>query len=1384
MNSSMRSDRPLQRVLQIARQTLFASLLLLAFPLLAQAQPVISKVFTSNTIGPGSVSTATFTITNGSGLPVTDLAFSDTLPAAVTIADPSSATTTCVAGPAATLSAPAGGSTISINDYQIPGSSSCTIEVNVTASTPGAHTNPAITLTSSAGSNMSLPIDLTVVTTLPGFSKSFAPDNIPLGDKSTLTFTIDNTLNAARVGSLDFTDNLPAGLVVADPPNASTDCISAGAPDTTLVAIPGTSVITLDADGANFFPGFEVLPIGATCTVTVDVVSNGVGSMNNITSDLLADFTSAGKATDSIEVTRTDLALTKAFLDDPVAPGSSATLEFTISNFDRSSSATSVAFTDDLTALVPALSGLTFSSLLSNDCGGSVAGVGGTSIGLTGGTIAAEGSCTIQVSLAVPAAATPGAYDNTTSTVTASVGGDAVVGNMATDTLYVEPTPILTKEFLAVGTLTPDPIVSAGDDVVLRFTITNPSTTSAATDIAFLDELTQSATGFLPFPVSVTLPPVPDPPCGAGSALALSFIDTDRQGLSLTGGNLTAAPGAGSTCTFDVTLTIPNDVGPGIKTNITGAPTATIDGSLRTGQAASDTLTVIAAPQLGKSFADDPVSPGDTVTLEFTLVYSESSTSDANNISFTDDLASLTPALAGLAASGLPLTEACDPDGPGGAPGTGTLSGSAGDTLLTFSGGTLSPGESCTISVTLNVPGGAASGSYLNTTSGVSATVSGAATSAPAASDSLEVGSLQFSKEFLSNPVLPGEVLALRFNFENISTTAATDIGFTDSLFPVAGLVATDPALADDCGGTLTVLTVPGLGSFLTYADGTLAAGASCTIDVEVTVPLTASNGVFENVISSASYMLGGVPSATAPAIDDLIIDTTDRLAIEKEFIDDPVAAGDTVSLRFTLTNLDMVNTATNVAVTDDLAAALTGLNATSFNAAGSTCDDAGFSFSHAIPPGQISISNGTLAPGASCTSEFVLAVPAGASEGNYTNTTSTITGQMLGGAVSGEAASDDLLISNIDVSFSKTFTGAPTPAGSAVTLSFTLTNNNPDDAVTGLAFSDDLDAVITGLIATGLPANDVCGAGSAISGTSLLTFSGGSLTAGGSCTFDVTLQIPANALPDTYTNTTSSLLASGLVITDPATAQLEISPTLPTFSKAFNPTEIPTNETSTLTFTIDNSASGIATTGLDFTDVMPAGLVIATPGNASNTCTGGTLTAVSGTDTISYTGGTVAANATCTLSVDVTSAVGGVFVNLSGDLTSDFGNSGTATATLTVNNDIDNDGILNDVDNCPMNPNPDQADLDQDGIGDACDADIDGDSLPNDYETQNGLDPRNSFDQLADNDGDGFTNLEEFIFGTDPNQADADANNNGIPDSVEARRMQIIPGIILPLLL
>ena len=82
----------------------------------------------------------------------------------------------------------------------------------------------------------------------------------------------------------------------------------------------------------------------------------------------------------------------------------------------------------------------------------------------------------------------------------------------------------------------------------------------------------------------------------------------------------------------------------------------------------------------------------------------------------------------------------------------------------------------------------------------------------------------------------------------------------------------------------------------------------------------------------------------------------------------------------------------------------------------------------------------------------------------------------------------------------------------------------------------------------------------------------------------------------------------------------------------------------------------------------------------------------------------------------------------------------------------MDSDGIADVLDNCPLTANSDQTDTDGDGSGNVCDEDDDGDGMPDDFETANGFDPLNPADAAEDADGDRFSNLREFLAGTDPN--------------------------------
>ena len=1077
----------------------FLLLIMLVLSAPASAQPSFNKSFSPATIGPGSVSTLQFTIANASSNPVRGLAFTDNLPAGVSIASPANAISTCSGG---TLSAPDGGTSISFSNGGVGGSSTCTITVNVTSSVAGTHTNVSGDLTSDAGNSGVATADLSVATDRPGFSKSFSPSSVAFGGRSTLTLTIDNTANPALAANLSFVDNLPSGLVIANPTNASKTCTGG-----TLTAVAGSSVISY----SPAFFGDATVAAGASCTISVDVIGNTVGQLANITGELSSTpqfggaTRSSGKASDTLEVIVERISLSKSFNDDPIPPGGGmVNLEFTIRNLDRSAAASNIAFTDDLDAV---LSGLAAVGLPANDICGAGSTLSGTStLSLSGGSLAAGASCTFSVDLQLPAGAVAGSYTNTTSSITAELDGAAVTGLPATDVLFIAPIPRLSKVFV-------DPVVGTGDTVDMRFTIDNTSTTAAATDIAFTDNLNQPT-----FISGIAVSALPAAGfCGAGS-LASTFMSSGDLILSVTGANLAA----GASCSFDVELTVPADIVSSPYVNTTGQITATVDGAELIGNPASASLTVVSAPALTKEFTDDPVDPGETVTLEFTLAHDLNAPADATGITFTDDLDA---ALSGLVATGLPLADIC-----------GSGSQIDGTMTLLFTGGTLAPGETCTFSVTLQTPATAPAGAHTNTTSSVVATVQGTAATANPASADLQIAGLTLSKEFTDDPAIPGDSVTLRFTIENISPISnATDIFFLDDLDATLDDLAGDGVVVSDvCGTGNGSISWAFANTTLVFSGGSLASGETCSFEVTLQVPAGAFSDTYPNITSGFQATIDGTEDVPFDNASDLLVVSSDLLLLSKAFSEEQVPPGGDVTLNFTLTNLSATQAVSDIAFTDDLDAALAGLVAT-----GLPANDVCGLGSQIAGTDLLSFTGGSLAADDSCSFDVELSVPPEAEPGELANNmTSEASGTSNGLSVTGEPASAQFQVSFL--SFSKQFDG-DVEAGDTAVLTFSIQNLSSTDSVAELSFFDNLDDMISGLVATGLPAVDICGSGSQIEGTSLLAFTGGNLLPNGACSFNVTVQVPAETPPGTYLNITSSLRADGNRVANGAEALLTV---------------------------------------------------------------------------------------------------------------------------------------------------------------------------------------------------------------------------------------------------
>src|SRR5208283_4749597 len=222
-----------------------------------------------------------------------------------------------------------------------------------------------------------------------------------------------------------------------------------------------------------------------------------------------------------------------------------------------------------------------------------------------------------------------------------------------------------------------------------------------------------------------------------------------------------------------------------------------------------------------------------------------------------------------------------------------------------------------------------------------------------------------------------------------------------------------------------------------------------------------------------------------------------------------------------------------------------------------------------------------------------------------------------------------------------KSFGAATIPVGGTTSLSFTVTNPNSTGTLTGINFTDTLMGglqVVNPSVVTG-----TCDSGTitAVAASTSISLAGASLAGGGTCTFSVNV-----------TGTTAGVINNSVTAASPdggtgtaGTASLTVLGP-PTITKSFGAATIPVGGTTSLSFTVTNPNSSGALTGINFTDTLTGGLVVASPNGVSGACNGGTVTAVSGSTSISLTGGKRNAGLSCTVTVNVTGMIAGVVNN------------------------------------------------------------------------------------------------------------------------------------------
>ena len=239
--------------------------------------PTIAKSFASDPIVEGGFSTLTFSIYNtaAGSTALSGIAFSDVLPDGLSIADASS--TACGAG---TLTATAATRTISLTGGTLATNATCTFTVDVTGTRAGQFDNVTgyVSSTESGESTNYATASLTVVAP-PVIAKSFSPASILTGDSSTLTFGLTNPNSASALTNLGFTDDLPAGVTIA---NSGAISVCEGSLTTTALGLITFSGGSLSAN--------------ASCNFDVTVTGVTSGSMVNTTSVITSSEGGPGNA--------------------------------------------------------------------------------------------------------------------------------------------------------------------------------------------------------------------------------------------------------------------------------------------------------------------------------------------------------------------------------------------------------------------------------------------------------------------------------------------------------------------------------------------------------------------------------------------------------------------------------------------------------------------------------------------------------------------------------------------------------------------------------------------------------------------------------------------------------------------------------------------------------------------------------------------------------------------------------------------------------------------------------------------------------------------------------------------------------------------------------
>lgn len=758
---------------------------------------------------------------------LTDVVFSDTLPAAgpfqqLRVASPSNISNSC----GGTVTAAAGSTSVALNNGSVPAfasgsAGSCAVEVDVvgpagsypnTARATGNRPNADGSVTPIAPIGTSLE-DTATVNYAPALStsKSFTPDSAADGSISTLQIAFENLDGTQPITGISATDTLPAGMVVATPSGAYSTCAGPAIID----AVSGAG--TVGISGAN-------LPPGANCALLVNVQVTGSSDWINsipaggITADNGIVNTSPVAATLRYEPPGEPL-ISKAITPGTIVPGQSATLTVTLTNGTQDLTGVTVTdwFTDGGASGAPD-NGMRIAPAPapSTTCPAGIVTAlpDSNNVRLSGASIAANDTCTFSVQVT----------STSVGTLTNRIPLNAIVSDQgATNgSTFAESTLSTTSELGVSKQFTP-PVVSANEPSRLRIEFFNGSA-SAITGFALTDT----------YPSGMVNAPDPNPISNCGPAtVTLPSADS----VAISNGTLSAAVGdSAASCFLEVNVVSPSE---GTFDNTIPADTLTVRGIPVTHPPAMATLQVRERIIVNKAFDDLTLDSGDPngfttgnavrlpgVSAPLTIRLENPNDIALTQVSFVDEFPD------GLTLAVPPnLSTDCT---------NGLVSGVSNGRTVTLAGAELAPrgsaGSSCTVTAEVfsNLPdiytneiplGGVTSFEGVDNDPGTQAQL---VVSEPPT----------IAKDFAPPVIAPGDVATLTLTLGNENDVAGNltaDLVDTLPTSPGAMLIATPPGISTNCPGGVGIVDSVAGDAAVVIESGTTVPPGGCVVSVDVT---------------------------------------------------------------------------------------------------------------------------------------------------------------------------------------------------------------------------------------------------------------------------------------------------------------------------------------------------------------------------------------------------------------------------------------------------------------------------------------------------------------------------------------------------------------------